>query len=141
MYHVMKSVITAGGFKLTDIQHKVKKLWLQGDLTEEQADQLTALAASSANADAERPELLQMIQTLAAELSELKSRMDTLEGVKTEGEASGYPAWQPWDGISNLYRFGAVVSHRGKLWISRYSGQNVWEPGTAGVQFWEEFAE
>ena len=40
MYEVLKSVISAGGYKLADIQHKVKKLYVIGDLTEAQMDEL-----------------------------------------------------------------------------------------------------
>lgn len=143
MYEVIKSVISAGGFKLADMQYKVKKLWLQGDLTEEQADQLLTLAAGGANADAERPELLQMIHTLAAEVADLKARVDALAGGETGGdtgaEETGYPAWKPWDGISTDYQTGAVVTHNGEVWESVYTGQNVWEPGTVGEQFWVKY--
>ena len=40
MYEVLKSVISAGGFKLAEMQHKVKKLYAIGDLTEEEMDKL-----------------------------------------------------------------------------------------------------
>jgi hypothetical protein len=32
------------------------------------------------------------------------------------------------------------VTHKGKVWISTFNGQNVWEPGTVGEQFWKEYA-
>lgn len=40
MYNVIKSVVASGGFKLADIQHKIKKLYALGDLTEAQMDEL-----------------------------------------------------------------------------------------------------
>ena len=36
MYDIIESVILNGGYKLTEIQHKIKKLYVLGDLTEEQ---------------------------------------------------------------------------------------------------------
>ena len=135
MYNVIKSVITAGGFKLADIQHKIKKLYALGDLTEDQMDQLLAEASESVSAQAERPEVLEMLRSLS-------DRMDALEA-KLNGAAApaGYPAWAAWDGISDKYQFGAIVSHNGKLWQSVYAGQNVWEPGAVGIgdRFWIEY--
>ena len=34
MYNIIKSVILAGGYKLADIQFKVKKMYIMGDITE-----------------------------------------------------------------------------------------------------------
>ena len=133
MYEIVKSVITAGDYKLADIQHKVKKLFVMGDLTEEQADELLAMASQGVSVDAERPETLQMIQTLAGEIKTLKERVTALEGGKDEEEAV-YPAWKAWDGLSTDYQKGAIVSHNGELWQSVFNGQNVWEPGAVGTE-------
>lgn len=135
MNHVIKSVISAGGYRLAEIQHKVKKLYLLGDITEDQMDELLQLAAEGVSADAERPELLTMIHSLAADIETLKIRLQALEGCE-DAPAEPYPAWKAWDGISSNYPEGSVVSHNGQLWISVFSGQNVWEPGKSGTGFW-----
>lgn len=134
MFEVIKSVISAGGYKLSEIQHKIKKLYILGDLSEKQMDELLTLAAGGVSADAERPENLKLIQNLAAELQSLKDRVSTLEGREDSGEDTEYPAWKSWDGISADYQQGAVVNHNGQLWQSVFAGQNVWEPGTAGTE-------
>jgi hypothetical protein len=134
MYEVIKSVIIAGGYKLAEIQRKVKKLYLLGDITEEQMDELLSLAAGGVSTDAERPEVLDMIQTLATEIKALESRVKDLEGDEpAEPDVPAYPAWKPWDGISKDYQQGAIVSHNGQLWESVFNGQNVWEPGASGT--------
>ena len=133
MYEIVKSVITAGDYKLADIHHKIKKLFVLGDLTEEQMDELLAMATGGVSADAERPETLQMIQTLAEEIEVLKERVTALEGGKDEEEAV-YPAWKAWDGLSTDYQKGAIVSHNGELWQSVFNGQNVWMPGVPGTE-------
>jgi hypothetical protein len=133
MYEIVKSVISAGGYKLADIQHKVKKLFVMGDLTEEQADELLAMASGGVSVDAERPETLKLIQTLADEIEALKERVTALEGGKDEEETT-YPVWTAWDGISKDYQHGAIVSHNGELWQSVFNGQNVWEPGAVGTE-------
>ena len=45
MFELIKSVISAGGYKLAEIQHKIKKMYFYNDLTEAQMDELLALAA------------------------------------------------------------------------------------------------
>jgi hypothetical protein len=141
MFEIIKSVIANGGYKLTEIQHKVKKLFLLGDLTEEQMDELLAMASRGISVDAERPETLAMIQTLAAEIEALKARVKDLEGDEPaepdnpdEPDVPVYPKWERWDGISNNYQYGAIVDHIDVLWISDFRGQNVWEPGAPGTE-------
>ena len=136
MFDIIRSVLSAGGYRLADMQYKIKKLYALGDLTEKQTDQLLALAAVGATAEAERPELLEMLTGLAEKIAGMEVRLKTLEG----GEAdSGIPAWKPWDGISEDYRNGSVVTHKGKNWISVFQGQNVWEPGAVDETFWAEY--
>lgn len=129
MYNVIKSVISAGGYKLTDIQQKIKRFHIRGDLTEAEMDELLAYASVGVSPDAERPEFLTMIQNLAEEINVLKERVLILEGGNSEEEE--YPVWKPWDGISKDYQYGAIVSHNGELWESVFNGQNVWKPGTS----------
>ena len=135
MYEVLKTVISAGGYKLTEIQHKVKKLFVYGDLTEEQMDELLTMASRGISVDAERPETLALIQTLSAEIKALEARVKNLEGAdESEPEQPTYEKWEKWNGISDKYQYGAIVSHIGGLWLSNYHGQNVWEPGAPGTE-------
>ena len=130
MYEIIKSVIAAGGYKLTEIQHKIKKLYIMGDLTEDQTDELLKMASEGISPDAERPEVMAMLQSLA-------DRIAALEATQTPGEGSGteqIEAWKPWDGISDKYQKGAVVSHNGITWESMFNEQNVWEPGATGTE-------
>lgn len=136
MYEILKTVISAGGYKLADIQHKVKKLYATGDLTEGQMDELLALTMGGISPEGERPEVMAMLQSLADRITALEEKLKTAEpGTETpEPEA-----WKPWDGMSNKYQYGEIVSHNGKLWRSNYEGQNVWEPGAAGTDgLWVE---
>ena len=136
MYNILKNLIPAGGYKLTELQYKIKKMYLTGDIDEAQMDELLAMALGNISADAERPETVVMIQNLHTAIEALTARVKALEeGESQESESEeGYPAWEPWDGISNEYQFGSIVKHSGALWISEYVGQNVWEPGTPGTE-------
>lgn len=135
MYEIIKNVITAGGYKLAEIQLKIKKLYALGDITEAQMDELLALAAASISPDAERPEVLDMLRGLSARIDAHDTRLSALEGRTTDSEESaGYEEWEDWNGVSNKYQQGSIVMHNGQLWRSVYNGQNVWEPGAAGTE-------
>lgn len=135
MFEVFKSVIIAGGFKLAEIQHKIKKMYVLGDLTEAQMDELLAMACGGASADAERPEALAMMKAMSERMDGLEARLKALEGGAEEGtEQPEFPVWEAWDGLSNKYQKGAVVQHNGQLWESIFNGQNVWQPGAAGTE-------
>ena len=140
MYEVLKAVIYAGNFKLAEMQHKVKKLYATGDLTDQQLDELLRLATQGVSVDAERPEVLRMLQSLSDRVSALEKKLADQE--EPGDEQPEHEAWQPWDGISDKYQLDAVVTHNGQLWKSIYNGQNVWEPGAAGTEtLWENITE
>lgn len=132
MYELIKSIILAGGYKLEDIQHKVQKLYIFGTITESQLDELLSLASAGVSTEAERPEVLDMLRAMNERLTALESRLAALEGA--EPDAEEYEEWKPWDGVSDKYQLGAIVSHNGQLWESTFNGQNVWEPGAPGTE-------
>lgn len=137
MFEIIKAAITSGNYKLTEMQEKIQRMYIRGMLTEAQMEQLLKMASGGVNANAERPEVLKMLQSLAARIEAIEKQMNGQEENPAE-----YEAWKPWDGISNKYQYGEIVSHNGKLWISNFNGQNVWEPGTAGTEaMWEIYKE
>ena len=144
MYNSLKTQISYGTFNVVDMQRRAKKLFALGELTETQLDDLFSLMAENANPDTERPELLNLIQSLFAKVDALSDRVKALESGNTDGDAADgdageYPEWKPWDGLSNQYQPGSIVRHNDQLWQSAFSGQNVWEPGTVGDQFWVKY--
>lgn len=142
MKTVIKSAILAGGYKLADIQYKIKKLYVMGDLEAQQMEELLALAAGGVSADAERPAILTMLKHLSNRIDALEAKVNAAEESEDSIEsAAKYETWMPWDGISDKYQNGAIVYHipTDKLWQSVFAGQNVWEPGVAGDSFWKEY--
>lgn len=135
MYEIIRQVIANGGYKLAGMQEKIKRMYVLGDLDAAQMDELLALAVSGAAADAERPETLAMLGSLAERVSAIEAKL----GMNESGEV--YPAWTAWDGVSSNYQPGAIVTHNGKLWKSVYEGQNVWEPGAVSASMWIEYIE
>ena len=145
MYKNVKNVIVSGKFKLSDMTNKIDILWLQGDLTDDQRTELNTLMKEHLNPETEMPEALQMCRALKEEVESLKERVTKLEngGVAPEPPAGiEVPAWEPWDGISNKYQYGAVVTIDQKYYISTYQGQNTWMPGSMGTEgLWKEISK
>lgn len=151
MYEIIKSVIEGGAFKLNDLSNKIDTLWVGGKLTDEERENLISLMSDHLNPATEAPQdyelLARQIADLKETVSSLSDRVTVLEGGETEPEEPTgvvVPEWEPWDGISNQYQYGAVVTHNGKYWQNVLSGQqNVWEPESVGVdeRYWKEIAK
>ena len=141
MYDMIKNLIPAGGYRLVEMQDKIKKMYLLGDINETQMDELLSMASAGISSEAERPDYLTMLKGLSDKVALLEARVKTLEiGGGVEETPAQYPQWEAWDGISDQYQQGSVVSHGGVLWISTYVGQNVWEPGAVGTEaLWRKY--
>ena len=149
MYKIIKSVIIAGNFKLSDMTNKINTLWVTGELNDEQRDELLQLMNDHLNPATEAPELSKRINRVEQRVTILEDAVKELqsdgdESVESDPEEVIIPQWEPWDGISDKYQYGAVVTHNGKYWHNVLQGtQNVWEPETAGVgeNIWKEITK
>lgn len=145
MYEIVKNVIMSGNFKLADMQKKIDTIWVQGDLTEEQKIELINMMKEYVKPESETPEALKLCQELKEEIESLKERVTKLEngGVAPEPPAGVVvPVWEPWDGISDKYKYGAVVTINQKYYISTFQGQNTWMPGSMGTEgLWKEISK
>ena len=151
MYEIIKSVIEGGVFKLNDLSNKIDTLWVGGKLTDEERENLISLMSEHLNPATEAPQDYELLARQIAELKEtvssLSDRITVLEGGETEPEEPTgvvIPEWEPYDGISNKYQYGAVVTHNGKYFQDVLLGQqNVWEPESAGVdeRYWKEITK
>ena len=145
MYKNVKNVIESGKFKLSDMANKIDILWLQGDLSDDQRAELNALMKEHLNPETETPEVLKLCQELRAEINSVKERVTKLEngGVMPEPPVGVVvPVWEPWDGISDKYQYGAVVAIDQKYYISIFQGQNTWMPGSMGTEgLWKEISK
>ncbi|MCD7881066.1 MAG: hypothetical protein LUG47_05280 [Clostridiales bacterium] len=143
MYDTLWQLIATGNYTLADITNKINVFWAESQLTDEQRTELLALAVENISTDQEKPELETTVEKLAARVTALEEAVTALQGDTGDsgsGGSSAYPEWTSWDGVSDNYQYGAIVSHNGTLWISVYNGQNVWEPGVTGTEsLWQAY--
>lgn len=136
MFSNLKRVILSGRYRLSEMVEKINVMWGESLITGEERDELLHLAQEKLNPQTEAPELIEAYVRVLEKLEGLEKRVAALEGAGGEESAEDgeWPAWEPWDGVSDRYQHGAKVTHNGVKYVSVYAGQNVWEPGAAGTQ-------
>lgn len=138
MYEIIKDVINSGKYSLADMIKKIDTIWIQGDITEDQKNELKDLATANAPREEDDNELLKRI---VGRIEILEEKVATLEngGTKPEPPQDEYPQWIPYDGVNpGRYMKDAKVTHRDLRYISLVDN-NIWEPGVFGTETtWQE---
>lgn len=157
MYEIFKSVITSKSYNLEQMIKKINTRWVEDTLTEEQREELIALAQTNADPENSNAPLQKQIEEISKKYLALEETVATLSAtvqkIKETVESGGtvvpdpespiteeYPAWEPYNGIPPVpYQVGSKVTHNGKKWESMVPN-NVWEPGAFGVDqnIWKE---
>ena len=74
MYDIVKNVIISGDFRLSDMQTKIDTLWVQGDLTEDERNELIAIMKQYVKPESEAPEQIELYKQLLAKYESLDER-------------------------------------------------------------------
>ena len=128
MYQIIKNVIERGGYDLTAILQKVNTLWVNGNITDEQYDELLGLARGGA----QTKDSVDII----ARLNALESRVRALESnTQTETPTEEYTEFV----VGKWYYNGDKCSFSGKNYIctAPIGTVCVWSP-TDYPAYWEE---
>lgn len=157
MYEIFKSVIASKSYNLEEMIKKINTRWVEDTLTEEQREELIALAQTNADPSQSNAPLQRQIEEISKKQIALENIVEklsaTVQKIKETVESGGtvvpepeppiteeYPAWEPYNGIPPVpYQVGSKVTHNGKKWESMVPN-NVWEPGAFGVDqnIWKE---
>ena len=141
MYQIIKDVITSGRYELNDILRKIDTLWVQGDIDDDQRDELVELARTNADPTASYAPLQAQIDSAFAAIKSLEDRVAALEeagGGEPAPEPEEWPEWVQPTGTHDAYNTGDKVTYNGKHYTSKIDG-NVWSP-EAYPQGWEAAA-
>ena len=154
MFSILRNLIMSGSFSIEILAHKVQVAWADGSISDEEKLTLDNLIFQHKNPQTQSPELMEMMKMIVNKYSDLESRVSELEnkigssGEERDGDPTEEPVtipeWEQWDGISNKYQYGDVVTHNDKYWINVLSGmQNTWEPEGIGVdeRYWKEITK
>lgn len=142
MYDTIKDVIDSGRYELNDMLHKIDTLWVQGDLDDDQRDELMELARENATPEQTYAPIQEQIDQAFAQISALDTRIKALEAGGSEPTdpepEDEWPEWVQPTGAHNAYSNGDKITYNGKHYISTMDG-NVWSPDAypAGWQMQE----
>lgn len=128
MYQIIKDVITSGRYELNDILRKIDTLWVQGDIDDDQRDDLVELARTNADPAASYAPLQSQIDSAFAAIKALEARVAALEAGETpepSPEPEEWPEWVQPTGAHDAYNTGDKVTFEGKHYVSLIDA-NVW---------------
>ncbi len=120
MKNIFKSVIESGSYDLTNILGKIDAFYIEGKLTKEDKDELSALARKAPTAqynyDVEIEKLWEAVRALQ-------------NGDEAEGDTNTPEEFKQPTGAHDAYTKGATVVYNGKTYKSIIDN-NVWSPDT-----------
>lgn len=119
MYDIIKSVIESKRYELTDMLTKIDTIWVQGDITDEQRDELVELAQANAQPENSYAPLEQQINKAFESIAALENRVSALEsGESTEPEpGEEWPEYKAPTGAHDAYYNGDKVTYNGKHYV------------------------
>ena len=130
MKTIFENVIKKGGYDLTALLAKVDSYHIEGKLTDEERNELYALARTSPEA---QYDIKAEIEQLWAAVKALQGGGDSYEG---ETESEVVAEWKQPTGVQDSYMTGAKVLYNGRVYKSLID-YNVWSPDVYPAG-WEE---
>lgn len=130
MYQIIHDVITSKRYELRDMLSKIDTIWVQGDLTDEQREELVELARTNADPTASYAPLQDQIDQAFDQIKALSARVEKLEAGEVPEPAPEPEEWPEWvqpTGAHDAYNTGDKVSFNGKHYTSKIDG-NTWSP-------------
>lgn len=116
MYDIIKSVINSGRYDLSDMLKKIDTIWLQGNITDEQKDELVGFARDKAIPENSYEPLQQQIDDLATLVADINTRLKTLEGGEPE-PSEEYPEYVQPTGAHDAYHKDDKVTYSSVKYI------------------------
>ena len=129
MYNIIKNVINGKAYELTTMLTKIKTLWVEGDISDAQKEELVELARENAKPENSYAPLQNQINALFANMKELAQEIATLKngGVAPEEPTEEYPEYVQPTGGHDAYKAGDKVTYKGKQYECLIDGC-VWTP-------------
>lgn len=122
MKEIIINGIQSGDFELVDMLHKIKILWIEGDISEADKDELIKMAQDAANPNNSLP-------SVESRIAALEKRVATLEGA--DKPHVDVAEWRQPQGAHDAYQKGDRVTYKGKTYESTIDN-NVWSPDVTG---------
>lgn len=129
MYKVIKNVLNARNYELSTVLTKIKTLWLENEISDEEKEELVELARANAQSENSYAPLQEQVDTLYGIVKELKAEVAALKngGVVPEDPVEEYPEYVQPTGGHDAYKVGDKITYDGKRYECLANGC-VWTP-------------
>lgn len=130
LYGIIKNVLNAKEYELATMLTKIKTLWVEGDISDAQKEELVELARENAKPENSYAPMQNQIDTLFANVKELAQEILALKngGVTPEEPTEEYPAYVQPSGAHDAYNTGDKMTYTdGDKYICQMDGC-VWGP-------------
>lgn len=137
MYNVLKNVISAKRYELSDMLKKIDTLWVQGSISDEQRTSLIQDAQNNARTE-NSIDVLNKLYELERRVTALEKLNVTDEPTEGKNETVTYPEYE----VGKWYVNGDSVSFEGNnyICIAPEGATCVWSPADYPV-YWELIVE
>ena len=135
MKNVIKKVIESKNYELSDMLKKIDTLWVQGSISEEVKNELSAMARNNASMQ-NSIDVLSKLEEFSKRLAALEEEVKALKGDETETETE--EAVSQFE-TGKWYYAGDKISFEGNTYICT-APENVacvWSPKDY-PQYWEQ---
>lgn len=138
MYYNVKNVINNKQYELSDMLRKIDILWLQSELTDEQKQELIALARENAIPENSYAGLQEQVDKLFEITSVHEKEILKLKGQEPKPQPEEYPEYvQPTGSHDAYYKDDKMTFEGGKyICIAPEGVAVVWNP-TAYPAYWK----
>ena len=147
MYKIIKAVIESKRYELKDMLTKIDTFWVQGRITEEERNELVALARENALPENSYAGMQERMDLMYKELEVLKSRVKALESDNTTEDETEVPSEDTTEyvaptGAHDAYHAGDKVTYGGVKYIcvAPEGVAVVWNPDVM-PSYWQKVTE
>lgn len=128
MYELIKQVIASRTYKDSNaLLAKIQRVYIEGELTEEQYAELRGLLIEAQPAKAYDAEV--EIDRIWVAIRAIEAKIDSIPVPEPEPEPGDIPEWVQPTGAHDAYMTGDRVRYKGVVYESLIDG-NVWSPET-----------
>ena len=123
IYNDIATVIGNGGYDLADLLHRIDVIYVSGQLTEQEREDLYELARAGADPDDSLPDVTERVGAVEQRVAELEARVTAIEdGTMTPGSQEPpveeeWPDWVKPTSKDTQYHKGDKVSFGGKHYV------------------------
>ena len=90
IYDDITTIISNGGYDLSDLLHRIDVIYVSGQLTDEEREELNELARTGADPDDSLPDVTERVGALELRVAALE------QGTYQPSEPEGDPEWPEW---------------------------------------------